>query len=100
MHKRQGFACEREVRLLKFDVAHYHALSSALHENPERPLPPELPAHRFLDWSLATAIDGITISPYASEDYEQKARHATAGIDPSITVELSVLSDRLYEPNF
>lgn len=100
MHKRQGFECEREVRLLKFDVAHYHALNSPLPENPERPLPPELPAHRFLDWSLVTAIDGITISPYASEDYEQKARQATAGIDPSITVELSVLSDRLYKPNF
>jgi hypothetical protein len=99
MHKRQGFECEREVRVLKFDEAHYRELSSSLVGNAEAPSPDELPTCRFLDWSLTGAIDGITVSPYASEDYESKARDAIAAVDP-VLVELSVLSERRYAANF
>ena len=100
MHKRQGFECEREVRVLTFDKAHYYALSSYLAGYAEVPPPDELPTHRFLNWSLIGAIDWITVSPYASEAYESKARDAIAAIDPKVEVELSVLSDRRYAANF
>jgi hypothetical protein len=100
MHKRQGFACEREVRVLKFDEAHYRALSDSLIENTGTPPPSELPTYRFFDWSLDSAIDWITVSPYASEVYELRARDAIAAIDPKLVVELSVLSERRYAANF
>jgi hypothetical protein len=100
MHKRQGFECEREVRVLKFDKAHYYALSNSLIGNAEASSPDELPTYRFLDWSLTSAIDWITVSPYASEVYESKARDAIVAVDPKLVVESSVLSERLYKANF
>ncbi len=103
MHKRMGFEHEREVRLLKYDDSHYIELAAALTSgDPARATPPELPEHIFLEWSPAAVIERITISPYADESYEKKARDAIASIDPSIIdrLELSVLSERRYAPQF
>jgi hypothetical protein len=103
MHKRMGFAHEGEVRLLKYDERHYVELAAALTSgDPATATPPELPGYIFLDWSPATVIEKITISPYADESYEMKARDAVASIDPSIVdrLELSVLSERRYAPQF
>jgi hypothetical protein len=103
MHKRMGFAHEGEVRLLKYDESHYFELEAALTSgDPARATPPELPEHIFLDWSPAAVIERITISPYADESYERRARDAIASIDPSLVdrLELSVLSERRYAPQF
>jgi len=103
MHKRKGFAYEGEVRLLKYDESHYFELASALTSgDPAKATPPELPEHIFLDWSPAEVIERITISPYADESYEKKARAAIALIDPSLVdrLELSVLSELRYTPQF
>ena len=103
MHKRMGFAHEREVRLLKYDESHYFELEAALTSgDPARATPPELPEHIFLDWSPAAVIERITISPYADDSYETRARDAIASIDPSLVdrLELSVLSERRYAPQF
>jgi len=103
MHKRQGFAHEREVRLLKYDESHYLELAAVLTSGDlGRATSPELPEHIFLDWSPAAAIERITISPYADESYETRARDAIALIDPSLVdrLELSVLSERRYGPQF
>jgi hypothetical protein len=100
MHKRKGFACEQEVGLLSYDDAHYLALTSFLGRNAAAAPPDELPTYRFIDWSLTSAIDSITLSPYASEAYESRARDAIAAIDPKLVVELSVLSERRYAANF
>ena len=103
MHKRLGFSHEREVRLLKYDQGHYLELQAALTSgDPAIATPPELPEHIFLDWPIADVIDGITISPYADEHYEKNVRDALAAIDPSIAdiLELSVLSERRYAPQF
>jgi hypothetical protein len=103
MHKRQGFAHEREVRLLKWDKSHYFDLAAAIASgDPTRAPSPELPEHIFLDWSPATVIERITISPYADESYETRARNTIASIVPSLVdrLELSVLSERRYPPQF
>ena len=103
MHKRMGFEHEREVRLLKYDHTHYIELAAAFtSRDPVRPAPPELPEHVFLAWSPGAVIEKITISPYADELYETKVRDAIASIDPSIVdrLELSVLSERRYAPQF
>ena len=103
MHKRQGFAHEREVRLLKYDESHYLELAAALTSGDlSRATSPELPEHIFLDWSPAEVIERITISPYADESYETRARDAIALIDPSLVdrLDLSVLSERRYGPQF
>lgn len=100
MHKRKGFAYEQEVRLLKYDEGHYFALNSFLRGNATAASPDELPKYIFLYWSLLKAIDSITVSPYASEAYESKARDAITTIDPKLAVELSVLSERRYAANF
>ena len=103
MHKRMGFAHECEVRLLKYDESHYFALAAVLTSgDPDRATPPELPEHIFLDWSPAAVIERITISPYADDSYETRARDAIASIDPSLVdrLELSVLSERRYAPQF
>jgi hypothetical protein len=84
-------------------VSHYIELAAALTSaDPPRAAQPELPEHIFLEWSPAAVIEKITISPYADESYEKKARDAVASIDPSIVdrVELSVLSGRRYAPQF
>jgi hypothetical protein len=100
MHKRMGFAHEGEVRLLKYDESHYLMLAAALTSGD--PTPPDLPAHIFLDWSPVSVIEKITISPYGDEAYETRVRDAIEAIAPSLldTVELSVLSERRYAPQF
>ncbi|HEX3414112.1 MAG TPA: hypothetical protein VHT00_20585, partial [Stellaceae bacterium] len=44
LHKRHGFAAERELRILKFDEAHYSALV------PEDATVSELPEHINVNW--------------------------------------------------
>lgn len=100
MHKRWGFRHEQEVRVVMYDAAHYSKLSRFLIENPTAPPPPELPEYRYLDWSPTTCVEAIAISPYASEAYESAARSAIVDLDPEVPVELSVLSERRYAPQF
>ena len=103
MHKRLGFAYEGEVRLLKYDERHYLNLAAALlNDDPNRATPPELPEHIFIDWLPAIVIERITISPYADEGYEKRVKDQIESIDPSLVerVELSVLSERRYAPQF
>jgi len=111
MDKRKGFECEQEVWILKYDEAHYSKLrscdepeypefSNSLVENGTAALPDELPKYVLLDWSLTGAIHAITVSPYTFEAYESKARRDIAAIDPLVVVELSVLSERRFAPNF
>jgi hypothetical protein len=103
MHKRMGFAHEGEVRLLKYDESHYLNLAGALTSgDPSTAMPPELPEHVFLDWSPAMVIERITISPYADDAYEKRVRDEIESIDPSLIdrLELSVLSERRYAPQF
>jgi hypothetical protein len=76
MHKRRGFAAEREVRLLLANNQQY----SALIQRP--PAAPELPPHLHLDWPVGAAIEEIVLSPYADEPYEVRARAAIAAADP------------------
>jgi len=103
MHKRMGFAHEGEVRLLKYDESYYLKLGPALTRgDPTAATPSELPEHIYLDWSPATVIERITISPYADDAYEKRVRGAITSIDPSLVdrLELSVLSERRYAPQF
>ncbi|MFY9952027.1 MAG: hypothetical protein WAK54_02125 [Bradyrhizobium sp.] len=90
LHKRHGFAAERELRLLKFDLVHYGALV------PKDASVPELPDHIYVDWVLRDVIDEIVISPYAGENYEELVRLAINAADPKLNdrVVLSVLSER------
>jgi hypothetical protein len=99
LHKRKGFEYEQEIRVLKYDEAQYLTLVQCLVADVPTP-PKELPEYTFLDWPLKNAVDAITISPYASEDYESKARAAIAARDPALKVELSVLHERRYGPQF
>ncbi|MFO0699905.1 MAG: hypothetical protein U0236_11800 [Nitrospira sp.] len=103
MHKRMGFAYEGEVRLLKYDETRYLKLAAAFtSSDPNTGTALELPEHIFLDWSLSESIQTITISPYADEAYEKKVREEIRLVDSSLLerVELSVLSERRYAPNF
>jgi hypothetical protein len=96
LHKRHGFAAEREVRLLKFDEAHFRALV------PNDASVPELHEHIYVDWVLSDVIEEIIVSPYADMNYEDLVRHAIKAIDPSLAgrVRLSELHERRYAPNF
>jgi hypothetical protein len=106
MHKRLGFECEREVRVLGFDQPHYSTLALALTGHygfaPVPAPPAELPEYIYLAWRPLDTADAIVISPYASEAYEQRVRAAIAAIDPAAIgiVELSLLSERRYGANF
>jgi len=95
-HKRLGFECEHEVRLLKFDEAQYHALINV------PPSAPELPPFVYVDWSLRDFVEDIFLSPYADEKFEQQALAAIGAIDPALLgrVSLSVLNPRRYSPGF
>jgi len=96
LHKRHGFAAERELRLLKFDEAHFSALV------PKDASVSELPGHIYVDWVLSDAIDEIVISPYAGENYEDLVRLAINATDPNLAdrVMLSVLNERRYPAGF
>ena len=102
MHKRLGFKHECEVRLLSYNGPHYLVLGRALSggdgDTPAAVLPPELPVHIFLDWNPLDIADAITVSPYATEDYEQRVRAAVTAIDSGAAdlIALSVLSERRY----
>jgi hypothetical protein len=96
LHKRHGFAAERELRLLKFDQAHYSALV------PKDASVSELPEHIYVDWVLSDVIDEIVISPYAGENYENLVRIAINATDPNLAdrVVLSVLNERRFQAHF
>ena len=96
LHKRHGFAAERELRLLKFDAVHFGALV------PKDASVSELPEHVFVDWVLSDVIDEISVSPYANVNYENLVRHAIKAKDPNLAdrVVLSVLHERRYPPGF
>lgn len=95
-----GFAHEGEVRLLKYDEPHYLRLAAALMDGSPPPL--EAPEHVFLDWSATAVIESILISPYSDKAYEGRVRDEIASIDPGLmdTIELSVLCERRYAPQF
>ena len=96
LHKRRGFAAERELRLLKFDEAHFSALV------PKDASVSELAEHIYVDWVLSDVIDEIIVSPYADLNYEDSVRHAINAKDPNLAdrVVLSVLHERRYPPGF
>jgi hypothetical protein len=96
LHKRDAFAAERELRLLKFDEAHFNALV------PKDASVPELPQHICVDWVLSDVIDEIIVSPYADVKYEDLVRHAINAKDPNLAdrVVLSELHERRYQPGF
>jgi hypothetical protein len=97
MHKRKGFSAEHEVRLLKFDDAHYGALIN------KSPTEAKLPCkYLFMNWPAAETIMQIVLSPYAEEPFEQRARAAIEAVDASLRdrVILSVLNPRRYAPGF
>lgn len=96
LHKRHGFAAERELRLLKFDETQYRALL------PKEATVPELPEHVYLEWVLSDVIDEIVISPYANVAYEQRLRNSVSTADAglAVRVQLSELHDRRYPPGF
>jgi hypothetical protein len=96
LHKRLGFAAERELRLLKFDDAQFRLLV------PKGGSPPELPDHIYVDWAPADVISEIVISPYADADYEKRALDAITAIEPGLgdRIVLSELHERRYPANF
>jgi hypothetical protein len=96
LHKRHGFSAERELRLLKYNEAHFTALV------PKDASVSELPEHIYVDWVLGDVIDEIVISPYADENYEDLVRRAVGATDPSLKdrVVLSVLHERQHPPGF
>jgi hypothetical protein len=96
LHKRDAFSDEREVRLLKFDEAHYGALAS------KSATVSELPKHISLDWILSDVIEEIIVSPYANVDYEGRVHRVIKAANPSLCdcVMLSELHERRYAPGF
>jgi hypothetical protein len=96
LHKRHGFRAEQELRLLKFDQAHYDALI------PKDSSKPALLEHIYLDWPLSNVIKELVISPYADSNYQDLVCIAVNATDSSLTarVILSELHERRYKPNF
>ena len=95
-HKRQGFAAERELRLLRFDQAQFHALI------PRGARQPELGDHLEVDWVPSDVVEEIVISPYADVDYENEARQSVNAADSNLAdrIRLSVLHERRHRPQF
>jgi hypothetical protein len=96
MYKRHGFAAERELRLLKYDKAHYNRLV------PKDASASELRQHIYLDWVLGDVIDEIVVSPYADVNYDDLVRLAINATDPGLAkrVNLSELHERRNPPFF
>ena len=97
LHKRHGFVAEHELRLLKFNDAHFRALV------PKDASVSELSEHIYVDWVLSDVIDEIIISPYAEKNYEDLVHEAINAKDPNLAdrVVLSELHERgRYPPNF
>ena len=89
MYKRDGFAFEQEVRLLKSDQDHYSKLcNGTVHEK----LPPCLP----VPWNIGAAIDRILVSPYADDWYLEAVRAAARLADEEL--EGRVAWSRLQKP--
>jgi hypothetical protein len=65
-------------------------------------MPPALLKNIFFDWRPLDVVDAIVISPYATEAYEKRVRDAVSSISPAAIglIELSILSERRYAPNF
>jgi|SRR5580698_7527045 hypothetical protein len=106
MHTRLGFRHEAEVRLLKYAGQHYLTLNhvpTGDHSFGLAPMvPPDLDKHIWLPWDALKVAAAITISPYATEDYERHVRERVAGIELAAgeLIELSVLSERRCGANF
>jgi hypothetical protein len=103
LFKRKGFEYEREVRILKFDQAHYNALTAdaipfIIPGRPKFVPPNELAPKVQLAWSLRDCVTVIAVSPYAVKGYDAEVREAVRRIDPKLAdrVELSVLSEYRY----
>jgi hypothetical protein len=69
MYKREGFAFEQEVRLLKPDQDYHDKLCNG---TVSEKLPPCSP----ISWNLGATIDRILVSPYADEWYLDAVRAA------------------------
>ena len=84
-------SAEHFNRLIAADAATAHV--------PE-PSPGGMPDHIPLeDWD-PTAIEQITISPYADDDYEADVRNAMERAGTSVPVERSVLDPRRYRAQY
>ena len=96
MHKRTAFESEREIRLLRYDDKQFSQLKR------EPPSVGELDEYLYLDWPVADAIQEIVLSPYAKQDYEDRARSAIAAADTSLSskVILSELNTRRNPPGY
>jgi hypothetical protein len=96
LHKRHAFVAERELRLLKFDQAHFNA------SLPRDASVPELPEHIDVPWVFGDVVEEIVVSPYASVDYEALVHRAINAKDPGLAhrVVLSELHERRNPPDF
>ena len=89
MYKRDGFAFEQEVRLLKADQDHYGNLcNGTVHEK----FPPCLP----FPWNIGVVIDRILVSPYADDWYLEVVRAAARLAVEGL--ESRVVWSRLHKP--
>ena len=77
MYKRDGFAFEQEVRLLKVDQDHHSKLCNG---TVREKLPPSLP----IAWNIGAAIDRILVSPYTDEWYLEAVRAAARLADKEL----------------
>jgi hypothetical protein len=84
MHKRDGFSYEHELRVLRFDDAHYKQWVPR--DATVAPLPPHIP----LDWPAIEQMR-VVISPFASPQYEAHARKALSSVVAADGVTLSPL---------
>jgi hypothetical protein len=101
-HKRLGFASENEVRLVKESAEHFNRLIAPDPKtgHVSEPSPGGMPDHLFLDDWDPTAIEQITISPYADDDYEAEVRTAMERAGTAIPLERSVLDPRRYRAQY
>jgi hypothetical protein len=77
MYKRDGFAFEQEVRLLKADQDHHSKLCNG---TVREKLPPCLP----IPWNIGATIDLILVSPYADEWFLETVRAAARLADEEL----------------
>lgn len=105
-HKRQGFAREQEVRILRYDHDRYLRLVRHLNAFEDDPSPPvkdeSVPNNNEIHWVLPDIVEEITISPYVDPTYESNARAAIGALHPSLEsrILLSELHERRFGPNF
>lgn len=96
-HKRMGFAHEQEIRVLTYDAERSHEFTRYIagFTNAE---PAMLEAHRYVAFDLAAVVDELVISPYASDEYEERVRAAISSLDSDLgeLIQLSELSEKRY----